>query len=43
MLQHDTPVIWAWFSDDTTAGSTKVRGYHVLPNNFYLSDVSLRT
>jgi peptide/nickel transport system substrate-binding protein len=43
VLQHDTPVIWAWFSDDTTAGSTKVRGYHVLPNNFYMSDVSLRT
>ena len=42
LLRHDTPVIWAWFSDDTTAGSTKVRGYTVLPNSFYLSNVSLR-
>ncbi len=40
LLQYDTPVIWAWFSDDTTAGSTHVRGYKVLPNSFYLSDVS---
>jgi peptide/nickel transport system substrate-binding protein len=43
LIQHDTPTLWAWFAADTTAGSTKVQGYKVLPNNFYLSDVSLKT
>ena len=42
LLLHDTPVITAYFSPTLAAGSTKVKGYYVGPNNdVYLGKTTL--
>jgi peptide/nickel transport system substrate-binding protein len=41
IVQHDTPVLYLAFTDLLTAGATKVKGFTLMPQSFYLSTVSL--
>ena len=43
LLLHDTPLIISYFSPTLAAGSKKVKGYYVGPNNdVYLSHTTIQ-
>jgi peptide/nickel transport system substrate-binding protein len=41
MVNHDAPVLYLAFTNLLTAGSKKVHGFTLMPQSFYLSNVSL--